>query len=97
MGSPHTGDPGLKEREMSELFVGCTCCGFSAGKNNGYGASRRWCPECGTKLPKMGPRLRLLRRRYLMRQLHYDPGDIATAMLRYAGDNFPAKVTISDS
>lgn len=73
---------------MGELAVGCMKCGFIARRHNGYAASWRWCPQCGTKLREMGPRNRLLRRRYLMRQLRYDPGDVATAMLRYADDNF---------
>jgi hypothetical protein len=44
----------MNEREMSEQFVGCMHCGFIAGKYDGYAASWRWCPECGTKLREIG-------------------------------------------
>jgi len=49
------GDRGLKEREMSGSFVGCMHCGFIAEKNDGYVASWRWCPECGSKLRGLAP------------------------------------------
>jgi hypothetical protein len=55
MGLPHRRLLKLKEREMTELFVGCMHCGFIAGKHDGYVASWRWCPECGMKLREMGP------------------------------------------
>jgi tRNA(Ile2) C34 agmatinyltransferase TiaS len=77
---------------MSEQFVGCRRCGFSAGKNDGYVASWRWCPKCGTRIRIMGSRRRVLRQRYLMRQLHYDPTDVAAAILRHAADNLPTEL-----
>ena len=55
-GSIATGRFLIEGAGMGEQFLeGCVSCGYMAGKYDGIAALWRSCPECGTKLRKMGP------------------------------------------